>query len=77
MNTYTQITDIATSNPNILGGTPVFAGTRVPITHLLQYIEDGGSLDGFTDSFPTVTREQALNFIKLLKGTSKNALRGI
>lgn len=47
------------SNPNILGGTPVFVGTRVPVQTLFDHLEAGDSLDRFLDQFPTVTREQA------------------
>ena len=48
------------SDPNILGGTPVFVGTRVPLQNLIDYLEAGDSLDDFLDSFPSVTREQRL-----------------
>ena len=48
------------SDPEILGGTPVFIGTRVPVKNLLDYLEKGRSLDLFLDDFPTVTREQAV-----------------
>ena len=48
------------SDPDILGGTPVFVGTRVPLRNLVDYIEHGHSLDEFLDDFPTVTREQAV-----------------
>ena len=48
------------SDPNILGGTPVFIGTRVPIKTLLDYLEAGDSLDEFIDHFPSVSRELAL-----------------
>ena len=47
-------------DPEKLGGTPVFYGTRVPIRNLFDCIEGGESLDEFLDQFPTVTREQAL-----------------
>ena len=46
-------------NPEILGGTPVFAGTRVPVRILMEHLEAGDRLDEFLDDFPTVTREQA------------------
>ena len=46
-------------DPEILGGTPVFAGTRVPIESLFDHLEDGVSLDDFLDDFPTVERHQA------------------
>lgn len=44
---------------DVMGGTPVFAGTRVPIKTLLDYLEAGDSIDEFLDGFPTVSREQA------------------
>jgi uncharacterized protein (DUF433 family) len=48
------------SDPEILGGTPVFVGTRVPLRNLIDYLEGGYSLDEFLDSFPSVSREQAV-----------------
>ncbi|HMB54703.1 MAG TPA: DUF433 domain-containing protein [Thermoanaerobaculia bacterium] len=48
------------SDPEILSGTPVFRGTRVPFRALLDYLEGGHTLDGFLDDFPTVTRDQAV-----------------
>ncbi len=48
------------SDPEILGGMPVFVGTRVPLKNLIDYIEEGHSLDGFLDDFPSVTKEQAI-----------------
>lgn len=48
------------SDPDILGGTPVFVGTRVPFRNLIDYIERGHSLDEFLDEFPSVSREQAV-----------------
>ena len=48
------------SDPEILGGTPVFVGTRVPLRNLIDYLERGHSLDEFLDSFPSVSREQAV-----------------
>jgi uncharacterized protein (DUF433 family) len=47
------------SDPDIMGGTPVFQGTRVPLRILIDYVESGHSLDEFLDAFPTVSREQA------------------
>lgn len=46
-------------NPNILGGTPVFAGTRVPVRILFEHLEAGDGLDRFLEQFSSVTREQA------------------
>lgn len=48
------------SDPDILGGTPVFVGTRVPVRTLLDYLSAGASLDEFLDHFPTVSRPQAV-----------------
>jgi uncharacterized protein (DUF433 family) len=48
------------SDPDILGGTPVFVGTRVPFRNLIDYLEGGYSLDEFLDSFPTVSRGAAI-----------------
>jgi uncharacterized protein (DUF433 family) len=55
------------SNPNILGGTPVFVGTRVPVQTLLEYLEAGESLDVFLDHFPTVSRELAVAALEVAK----------
>jgi uncharacterized protein (DUF433 family) len=52
---------------DILGGTPVFAGTRVPVQTLLDYLAAGDRLDDFLDDFPTVTRAQAIAVLELLK----------
>jgi uncharacterized protein (DUF433 family) len=48
------------SDPEILGGTPVFVGTRVPFRNLIDYLERSNSLDEFLDAFPTVSKEQAV-----------------
>lgn len=55
------------SDPDILGGTPVFVGTRVPIKTLLDYLEAGDSLDEFLDHFPSVSREKAIAVLQLAK----------
>lgn len=55
------------SDPEILSGVPVFVGTRVPVQTLLDYLEDGDSLDVFLDHFPSVTREQAVAALELAK----------
>jgi uncharacterized protein (DUF433 family) len=52
---------------HILGGTPVFAGTRVPIQTLLDYLEAGETIDAFLEGFPTVTREQVIAFLEEAK----------
>ena len=48
------------SDPEILGGTPCFSGTRVPVDSLIDYLEAGDSLDEFLDNFPSVTRDAAV-----------------
>ncbi len=48
------------SDPEILGGTPVFVGTRVPFRNLIDYLERNHSLDDFLDAFPSVSKEQAV-----------------
>jgi uncharacterized protein (DUF433 family) len=56
---------VVRSSPDVMGGTPVFAGTRVPVATLLEYIEGGESIDDFLEGFPSVTREQVIAFIEL------------
>ena len=51
-------------NPNILCGTPVFLGTRVPVRILLEHLEAGDRLDDFLDDYPTVSRDQALELLE-------------
>ncbi len=58
-------------NPKIMSGTPVFAGTRVPIEALLENLAAGVSLDEFLENFPTVTREQALAILNFSNETLK------
>lgn len=58
---------IVHSDPDILGGTPVFWGTRVPMKTLLDYLEAGDSLDEFLDHFPSVSRAQAIAALELAK----------
>ena len=55
-----SLESVVHSDPEILGGTPVFRGTRVPLRNLIDYLERGHSLDEFLDAFPSVTREQAI-----------------
>ena len=54
-------------DPEILGGTLVFVGTRVPVKNLFDYLEAGDSLDKFLESFPSVTREQAVAALELAR----------
>jgi uncharacterized protein (DUF433 family) len=56
--------DIVHSDPEILGGTPVFVGTRVPVRILLDYLEGGEPLEEFLENYPSVSREQAVGFLE-------------
>jgi uncharacterized protein (DUF433 family) len=55
------------SDPDILGGTPVFVGTRVPVKTLFDYLEGGETLEDFLDQFPSVKREQAVAALELAR----------
>jgi uncharacterized protein (DUF433 family) len=54
-------------DPDILGGTPVFVGTRVPVRILFEYLEAGDSLEVFLEQFPSVTREQAVAALEIAR----------
>ena len=54
-------------NPDVMGGTLVFAGTRVPVQTLLDYLEAGESIDDFLDGFPSVSRTQVISFLEQAK----------
>jgi uncharacterized protein (DUF433 family) len=70
MNRTTNSTQLPIhSDPEVMGGVPVFIGTRVPAQTLFDYLADGCSLDEFLDNFPTVSREQALKLIELASET--------
>lgn len=60
-----SVESVITSSPAVLGGTPVFAGTRVPVQTLFDYLEAGQSLDDFLSDFPTVSRERARDVLEL------------
>ena len=63
--TETIMTDkLIDRNPDILGGTPVFSGTRVPVRILMEHLEAGDRLDEFLDDYPTVTRDQAVKLLE-------------
>ncbi|NJK51762.1 MAG: DUF433 domain-containing protein [Leptolyngbyaceae cyanobacterium SU_3_3] len=57
-------TSIISASPDVMGGTPVFAGTRVPVQTLLDYLKAGESIEDFLDGFPTVTREQVIALLE-------------
>ena len=62
-----NLTPVIHSDPDILGGTPVFVGTRVPFQTLIEYLEAGDPLSEFLEDFPTVTREQAVAALEQAK----------
>ena len=55
---------IVHSDPEILGGTPVFVGTRVPVQALLDFLEGGDTIEDFLDNYPGVSRDQAVAFLE-------------
>jgi uncharacterized protein (DUF433 family) len=59
-----ELKGIVHSDPEIMGGTPVFVGTRVPLQNLIDYLEGGESMEDFLDAFPTVKREQVIAVIE-------------
>ena len=62
-----SLAGVVSVDPEIMHGTPCFAGTRVPVQTLLDYIEEGDTLDSFLRDFSTVTRDQAFQFLELAK----------
>jgi uncharacterized protein (DUF433 family) len=58
---------VISRSPDVMGGTPVFAGTRVPVQTLLDYLEAGDSIDDFLGGFPSVSRDQVINFLEQAK----------
>ena len=65
--TVIQPSNLVRCDPEILGGTPVFAGTRVPVQNFIEYLEAGDSLDAFLEDFPSVSRDQALSALDLAR----------
>jgi uncharacterized protein (DUF433 family) len=57
-------TSVVHSHPEIMSGTPVFVGTRVPVQALVDYLEEGDTIESFLDAFPTVSREQVIAFFE-------------
>lgn len=58
---------VISCSPDVMGGTPVFSGTRVPVQTLLDYLEAGDSIDEFLAGFPSVSREQVIEFLEQAK----------
>jgi uncharacterized protein (DUF433 family) len=69
------LADLVEALPEVMSGAPVFRGTRVPVRALLDHLKAGDSLDRFLAEFPTVRREQAVQFVELA-GTAALALLG-
>lgn len=67
MPTSVDVSAVVQRSPDVMSGTPVFKGTRVPVQTLLDHLEAGDPLETFLDSFPTVTREQAIAFLVTLR----------
>jgi uncharacterized protein (DUF433 family) len=55
---------LVVKDPEVMGGTPVFAGTRVPVQTLVDYLDGGETIDDFLEGFPTVTRAQVIAFLE-------------
>ena len=58
---------VISCSPDVMGGTPVFSGTRVPVQTLLDYLEAGESIDDFLEGFPSVSRDQVIAFLEQAK----------
>ena len=65
--------EVIQSSKDILGGTPVFVGTRVPVSTIIDYLEAGDRIDDFLEDFPTVTHEQAIEVLRLARESLENA----
>lgn len=70
------IRDVVLIDPELLGGTPVFVGTRVPVRSLFDYLAAGDTLDEFLRQFPSVTREQAIAVLALARDAMLTRTRG-
>ena len=66
-------TQVISRSPDIMSGAPVFAGTRVPVQTIVDYLAGGHSLEEFLDDFPTVRREQAVELLERVKELLKDA----
>jgi len=62
-----ELSNVVHSDPEIMSGTPVFVGTRVPLYNLFDYLEAGDSLDKFLASFPSVSRQQAIAALEIAR----------
>ena len=62
-----MVKSVISCSPDVMGGAPVFSGTRVPVQTLLDYLEAGDSIDEFLAGFPSVTRDQVIDFLEQAK----------
>ncbi|MBI3491255.1 MAG: DUF433 domain-containing protein [Acidobacteria bacterium] len=72
---YAQHRSVVHSDPDILGGTPVFQGTRVPFRNLIDYLERNYSVDEFLDAFPSVSRSQVVSALEAAHETLSGSAR--
>ncbi|HRH39352.1 MAG TPA: DUF433 domain-containing protein [Flavobacteriales bacterium] len=63
-----SVRDLITADPEVLGGRPVFKGTRVPVESLIWHLEKGVTVDQFIEDFPSVGKEQAIGVLELVGG---------
>ena len=68
--------EVVSSNPEVLGGTLVFTGTRVPVRNLIDYLEGGDGLDVFLDHFPSVKREQVIAALEIANEALEASVEG-
>ena len=68
--------EIVRSDRDVLGGTPCFVGTRVPVKSLFDYLEDGCTVDEFLEQFPTVKREQVMAFLESVRRKAEQEALG-
>ncbi len=66
---------VVSRDPEVMGGAPVFCGTRVPVQTLLDYLEAGETIDQFLEGFPSVTREQVISFLEQAKDRLVESVR--
>jgi uncharacterized protein (DUF433 family) len=64
--------EIVSRNPNVVSGALVFAGTRVPVKNLVDYLKNGHTLEDFLDGFPGVSREQAVGYLEMAADMTKD-----
>lgn len=69
-----MIDEVIEINPDKVSGTPVFAGTRVPIQNLFDYLEGGDTIEDFLEGFPPVTREQAVHVLELAESSPRSGV---